>query len=616
VEHPLITGYSWSQDEATIYEDVYFETTATLLNPTTYAGGPSSPITFKYEDRWYWTVQAINDDGDALVEPAYWFEIENDPSITSFPYTQTFEANGDNTMPSGWTRSSNATGWEIGSALGSTYWTIPDHTVYAAANDDAAGSAGDGSMDLLNMPRIDFSGANAGVPVLSFDSFFTGAYLQLAYIEASTDGTTWTNLYDIPSSDAWTTQTLSLADYNGQASVYLRFHSDDAGEWASGWAIDNVSIVYSTVDTFAPVVDHYPVIGWPLPGQPVDIVVEAIDSPTLFTGIASVALNYSTDGVNFTPVPMTLTSPNIYAAQIPGQIAGTTVDYYLVATDLAPTPNVTTTATWDFEINVPVTLQYDTGIATTGLGLNSGTFGVRTGCENPFGAGIPIQINTISAGMNNAGTANVHVFTYDSVNGVLVDVIPSFAQAFEAGVYLNIPLTNCVTTDGYFYVAFTDVVGPNYFSFDQTQTYYPDTHFLFFGAGSNLADLGTVESSGFAGSWLIRAEVEPGTAALAAPVVGIHSSVDGIALSWDAVAGANSYMVYGSADPYAADPWTLLGTVAMSPYTYEGTEAMQFFKVVADSDSPIVRGAASSLPTRSIGNAVRAPKVIINNIRN
>ena len=606
---PTYYGVFMSQDEATIYEDVYFETTATLLNPTTYAGGPSSPITFNYEDRWYWTVQAINDDGDALVEPAYWFNIESDPTISAFPYQESFETHADNTLPSGWTRSSLATGWEFGSDLSSSYWDIPTHTVYAAANDDAAGSSGDGSMDILTMPPINLSGANPGAPVLTFDSYYDGSYSQLAYVEASTDGSTWTNIYDVPTGTDWVAQTVSLVDYNGMNPVYVRFHSDDNGSWASGWAIDNVALIYSTVDIYAPVVDHYPTIGWPLLNTPIDITANVTDNPVMTSGIASVTLYYTINAGAETSIPMTLSGAN-YTAAIPGQPAGTTVAYYIVAVDAAPTPNTTTTATWDFVVDVPVTLQYDSGTSTTGLGLATGTLGVMTGFTNPYGAGNPIQINSVSAGMNNAGTANVHVFTYDSVNDVLVDVIPSFSQAFAAGVYLNIPLTNCVTTAGYFYVAFTDVVAPNYFSFDQTQPYYPGTHFIFFGSGYDLANLGTVEGSGFAGSWLIRAEVQAGVTTLETPAVSTSSVPTGVELSWNAITGANGYKVLASSDPYTADPWTELAFITGTTYTYTGVDNVKFFKVLATSDSP-TRNAfvSSSRKSSSTRPALRAAQV-------
>ncbi|NLN34857.1 MAG: hypothetical protein GX157_02480 [Candidatus Cloacimonetes bacterium] len=465
------------------------------------------------------------------------------------------------------------------------------------------------------MPKIDLSGATPGVPIFGFDSFYTGEYGQLASIEASTDNITWESIYAVESNADWTTQNIALTDYMGMAEVYLRFHSDDGGDWASGWAIDNVSISYSTEDIFPPTIAHYPEIGSLLADTPIQIVAEIADSPVLTSGIASAKLFYSTDASTYTEIAMTNIEDALYAAAIPGQALGTTISYYIEAVDGAATPNTTTTDTWDFEINDPVTLQYDSGTHTTGLGLSSGTFGVMTGFPNPLGAGNYLQINSVSAGMNYAGTANVHVFTYDGEAGVLVDVIPPFSQSFEAGVHLSIPLTDCFTNAGYFYVAFTDVLGPNYFQFDETQDYYPGTHYLFLGAGSDLATLGLVESSGFPGSWLIRANVEPAATSLDAPAVSLAQGSTGVDLSWTAVDGAGTYKVYGSDDPYAAEAWDLVASVTSPAYTYTGTEANKFFKVVAENGLIISRASHTKLDNIRTNRKVRLQEQNINGKR-
>ncbi len=94
-------------------------------------------------------------------------------------------------------------------------------------------------------------------------------------------------------------------------------------------------------------------------------------------------------------------------------------------------------------------------------------------------------------------------------------------------------------------------------------------------------------------------------AALDAPVVSIALTAGQPTLSWDAVTGANSYLVYGATDPYAADPWTLLDTVYTPGYTYTGTAPMEFFKVVAsDATAPgPVNGQATPAKNTPILNA-------------
>ena len=584
-----------SQTESTVLEDVQFNTTETSLNPTTYTGGPTDPIVFNYGETWYWIVRAMNPDnaGGYIDAPrTFTFTIQDDPRVAVFPWTENFETHSDNSLPSGWTRTSNATGWEFGSDLSSSAFSIPSHTVYAAANDDAAGDGVDGSMDILTPPPFNFAGTYPGVPVLSFDSFFTGSYSQSAYLEITTNGTIWSPLYELTSNPAWTNVVVSLDAYDDLPFVQIRFHADDNSEWASGWAVDNVSVIYSTVDNFAPIVDHYPVIGWPYTGDPIVIYAGVADSPVLSSGIASVTLNYTLNGGTSVPVPMTLSGTS-YQATIPGQPAGTLVAYSITAIDNAPTPNTTTTPVWDFYINSPLLMQYDSGTETNNVGLNSGTFGIMTGFANPYGVGKACQINNVTGGLSNAGTANVHVYTYDGVTDTFTDLIPSFNYSFTAGTLHTIPLTGCVTTAEYFYVAYTDIVGPNYFKLDQTQTAYPGTHLIHFGAGISTANLGTIEGSGFPGSWLIRAEVQP-----VAPITTIANVGGNPVITWGAVPGVTNYNVYGSNDPYAIAPWTLLlPNTNLLTYTYTGTEAFQFFKASSIYSAPVRANTVSNSRT-------------------
>ncbi|MBW6514590.1 MAG: hypothetical protein K0B87_07530 [Candidatus Syntrophosphaera sp.] len=72
--------------------------------------------------------------------------------------------------------------------------------------------------------------------------------------------------------------------------------------------------------------------------------------------------------------------------------------------------------------------------------------------------------------------------------------------------------------------------------------------------------------------------------ALPSPQVTITASGIFIFLDWPDVPGANSYLVYGADDPYAAN-FTFLSNRAVSNVAYiAGTK--KFFKVVASSETP------------------------------
>lgn len=81
-----------SQDEETIFDDFYFEVEDPFFNPVTDSEGE---IEFAYEDRWYWTVAAGNSHGESDPAAVRSFQIEADPTITSFPWYDGFESYAD-----------------------------------------------------------------------------------------------------------------------------------------------------------------------------------------------------------------------------------------------------------------------------------------------------------------------------------------------------------------------------------------------------------------------------------------------------------------------------------------------------------------------------------------
>lgn len=152
-------------------------------------------------------------------------------------------------LPSGWTRTQNSpsAGWEFGTALGSQYWAVPNHTAYAASNDDAhdnsATTANVADRDRLITPALDFTGHS--VVFLRYDAYFNGAYSSIATVEVSTNGgTSWTSVSTTPAvNGAWQDGlVVDLSAYAGQNNIMVAFRHNDSGEWASGFAVDNVQI--------------------------------------------------------------------------------------------------------------------------------------------------------------------------------------------------------------------------------------------------------------------------------------------------------------------------------------------------------------------------------------
>jgi hypothetical protein len=149
--------------------------------------------------------------------------------------------------PPGWqsVAACDTTGW-IRTKDGSTSgWTIPPWDSYYAANlGNISGSDCDGCCEYLVTPSVDLRESEEFE--FSFDSFYDGAYGQLAFVEYSFDeGVTWEVLYQVMPATEWTRLELDLGAFGGPEfpeQIWFAFHADDAGSYASGWAIDNVSI--------------------------------------------------------------------------------------------------------------------------------------------------------------------------------------------------------------------------------------------------------------------------------------------------------------------------------------------------------------------------------------
>jgi hypothetical protein len=146
------------------------------------------------------------------------------------------------TAPNGWsTDKTSGDGWKFGSDLSSSYWSIPEHTKYAADNALNNTDQGDEKNVFLKSPVIDLRG-HSNI-ALKFDSYYTGGYSQRAWIVVSTDsGHTWSTIKTLSSFSKWKTEYVSLANYSNDSAVVVAFKTDDGGSYGSGWAVDNIVI--------------------------------------------------------------------------------------------------------------------------------------------------------------------------------------------------------------------------------------------------------------------------------------------------------------------------------------------------------------------------------------
>ncbi len=174
---------------------------------------------------------------DPLTSVATWDE----PLITQLP-VEDFE---DTLFPPvGWQTFSLGIGW-IRSNTGSNNFPItPGDGYFAADNDDAPGSENDGSVDYLITPELDLRESDNFQ--LYFEHYYTGAFGEMATVEYSLDdGYTWELLQIMSPVTDWTPVIIDLGSLSGEdgvSSIRIAFHADDELQWASGWAVDNVSV--------------------------------------------------------------------------------------------------------------------------------------------------------------------------------------------------------------------------------------------------------------------------------------------------------------------------------------------------------------------------------------
>ena len=191
-------------DADAIYDGYMWETAGTSLNPVL----ADPPAEFVYGQRYYWTVQAINDDGDAVVDPPRSFVIEDDPSIVALPYEENFDAVVAPAFPRAWTTYKSNSGSTIETRT--TQSQTPDNSVYMYTR------TVDETMRLVTPP--------IAVPINTIKLSFwlrangtTNYSMKVGTVNTYDGSGTFTQVAEIfPSSSyTWEQHTISFAGYTG-----------------------------------------------------------------------------------------------------------------------------------------------------------------------------------------------------------------------------------------------------------------------------------------------------------------------------------------------------------------------------------------------------------------
>lgn len=173
-------------------------------------------------------------------------------TVSSFPYNESFESGaGTFVQASGddgdWVNDASGTpsnGTGPSSATDGSFYMFLE-----ASSNTSAGQIGSNATAILESPCFDLSGQSTSN--FNFSYHMLGTNMGSLVLEATTDGTTWTNIWSKSGDQggAWLNASVSLSTYLG-GTVKLRFNGTTGNGWSSDMAIDNIN-VGSTATTSA-----------------------------------------------------------------------------------------------------------------------------------------------------------------------------------------------------------------------------------------------------------------------------------------------------------------------------------------------------------------------------
>jgi len=166
------------------------------------------------------------------------------------PWTTTNTSTGGTPANAAWTP--RADGYQFNAYDGLVTFHSNDASQFVLSNSDAQGSGGTTATTLVSpsFSTVGYSAASLGF----FHYYrYNSGNDDRAYVEASTNGSTWTTLQTYSSTQGSATGfaqvTVSLGSYLNQATVYVRFRY--AATWDYYWAIDNVTVSGTATPSFA-----------------------------------------------------------------------------------------------------------------------------------------------------------------------------------------------------------------------------------------------------------------------------------------------------------------------------------------------------------------------------
>jgi len=166
-----------------------------------------------------------------------------------------FENSNRPSLPEGWSTQSLGTIGFVAGTAGSApgqanengFWAVPNHGIFAMANDDVCNC--DKSKDRLTSRVFDLTAINE--LNIRFSAFQNGSGGQRAKVEIKAVDLPWTDLGNISSNVAWKVHNFQIPKNFLKQGFQFRFLYDDAGNYASGLAIDDVYLFEGNSELFS-----------------------------------------------------------------------------------------------------------------------------------------------------------------------------------------------------------------------------------------------------------------------------------------------------------------------------------------------------------------------------
>lgn len=413
--------------------------------------------------------------------------------------------------------------------------------------------------ELIHSQQVYFEGSETTFDLTSLQLTTVDPYLMIGF-------------YDISPTRAF----MYNATYDYGIS-YLYIGESQLPATGKTWKIGvNLGAYQAALDNLPPIISHLPHLNTPLTDVTYRITAEIVDDPTYNNPITAASLFYLPGEGMYIEVPLTHDTGNVYYADIPAQPLDTQVEYYLRAQDSQN--NVKNTPAYFFTVENPTWLSYLGDEELEILGSFDQNYAALNIFDNPFyGTETPLKVNMLKGRMVNNNPATLVIYSYDGYGQINLAYSQQVNFISDEDTTFDFTSQNVTINTQYLLVGFADIPAGYMFYADASRDYgksilHPESGIPEYLSGA---------------SWLIGANITNGAATMDIPSVWITTYTGGSCeVYWDAVDGALSYKVYGSATPYDSESWSLLDTTDECSYPYYGSEDSYFFKVVASSESP------------------------------